>query len=140
MEEHNTPGLPPVVYKTYQMYRVDAVRELTRDLESGVPLGVKLVRGAYLHRQRDLVFPFKSLVDESFRKGMELVVDAPHTHTIVATHNTDDVEFAQSHGLEVAQLMGMEGEGVNYIYVPYGNLRELTPYLWRRFVERLGWG
>jgi hypothetical protein len=140
MEEYNTPGLPPVVYKTYQMYRVDAVRELTRDIESGVPLGVKLVRGAYLHRQGDPVFPFKSLVDESFRKGMELALDAPHAHTIVATHNTDDVDYAQSHGLEVAQLMGMEEDGVDYVYTPYGNLWELTPYLWRRFVERLGWG
>ena len=141
MEEYNTPGLPPVVYKTYQMYRVDAVRELTRDLESGVPLGVKLVRGAYLHRQGDAVFPFKSLVDESFRKGMELVLDAPHAHTIVATHNADDVDFAQSHGLEVAQLMGMEDRDVDvdYVYVPYGNLWELTPYLWRRLKERLSW-
>jgi hypothetical protein len=71
---------------------------------------------------------------------MELVLDAPHAHTIVATHNTDDVDYAQSHGLEVAQLMGMEEDGVDYIYVPYGHLWELTPYLWRRFVERLGWG
>ena len=139
MEEYNTPGLPPVVYKTYQMYRVDAVRELTRDIESGVPLGVKLVRGAYLHRQEDEVFPTKPQVDQSFRDGMELVLGAPHVHTIVATHNKDDVSYAQSRGLEVAQLMGMEEDGVDYIYVPYGNLWELTPYLWRRLRERMGW-
>ena len=141
MEEYNTPGLPPVVYKTYQMYRVDAVRELTRDIESGVPLGVKLVRGAYLRKQGDPVFPLKSLVDESFRKGMELALGASHAHTIVATHNADDVDFAQTHGLEVAQLMGMVDRDVDvdYVYVPYGNLWELTPYLWRRFKERLSW-
>jgi hypothetical protein len=139
MEEYNNPGGPPTVYKTYQMYRVDAVRELTRDIESGVPLGVKLVRGAYLHRQEDEVFPTKPQVDQSFRDGMELVLGAPHVHTIVATHNKDDVSYAQSRGLEVAQLMGMEEDGVDYIYVPYGNLWELTPYLWRRLRERMGW-
>jgi hydroxyproline oxidase len=138
MEEYNTPGVPPVVYKTYQMYRVGAVRELTRDIESGVPLGVKLVRGAYLRKQGDPVFPLKSLVDKSFRKGMELALGASNAHTIVATHNTDDADFAQTHGLEVAQLMGMV-DRADYIYVPYGNLWELTPYLWRRFKERLSW-
>lgn len=139
METYNIPECPPTVYKTYQMYRVDAVRELARDLESGVPLGVKLVRGAYLHRQKEPVFPLKSLVDASFRKGMELALKAPHVHTIVATHNTRDVDYAQSHGMEVAQLLGMHEEGVDYVYVPYGNLWELTPYLWRRLKERLSW-
>jgi len=43
--------------------------------------------------------------------------------------------------LEVAQLMGMEDRDVDvdYVYVPYGNLWELTPYLWRRLKERLSW-
>lgn len=139
MRMYNTPGVPPTVYKTYQMYRMGAVRELTRDIESGIPLGVKLVRGAYLHTQRDLVFPSKHLVDHSFRKGMNLVLDVPHVHTIVATHNTEDVTFAQSQGLEVAQLLGMHADDVDYIYVPYGNLWELTPYLLRRLRERLSW-
>jgi len=139
MRTYNTPGVPPTVYKTYQMYRIGAVRELTRDIESGIPLGVKLVRGAYLRTQRDLVFPSKSQVDASFRRGMELVLDAPHIHTIVATHNTEDVTFAQSQGLEVAQLLGMHADDVDYIYVPYGNLWELTPYLLRRLRERMGW-
>ena len=139
MREYNTPDHPPVVYKTYQMYRVDAVRELARDIESGVPLGVKLVRGAYLHRQEDEVFPTKPQVDQSFRDGMELVLGAPHVHTIVATHNKDDVSYAQSRGLEVAQLLGMHQSGVDYIYVPYGNIWELTPYLLRRLRERMGW-
>ena len=139
MRRYNTPGVPPTVYKTYQMYRMGAVRELTRDIESGIPLGVKLVRGAYLHTQRDLVFQSKSLTDASFRRGMALAVDAPHVHTIVATHNTRDVDYAQSHGMEVAQLLGMHEEGVDYVYVPYGNLWELTPYLLRRLKERLSW-
>lgn len=137
MQRYNTPGAPPTVYKTYQMYRMGAVRELTRDIESGVPLGVKLVRGAYVRTQRDLVFPTKSLVDASFRRGMELVLDHAHVHTIVATHNRDDVAYAQSQGLEVAQLLGMHQSGVDYVYVTHGNLWELTPYLWRRFLERL---
>ena len=25
-------------------------------------------------------------------------------------------------------------------YVPFGSLAELTPYLWRRLLERLHWG
>ena len=139
MEMYNTPNCPPTVYKTYQMYRVDAVRELTRDIESGVPLGVKLVRGAYLRHQEDPVFSSKTLVDRSFREGMEIVLGAPHVHTIVATHNAEDADYAQSQGLEVAQLLGMHTDDVDYIYVPYGNLWELTPYLLRRLRERMGW-
>lgn len=139
MRVYNTPGVPPTVYKTYQMYRIGAVRELTRDIESGIPLGVKLVRGAYLRTQRDLVFPSKPQVDASFRQGIELVLDVPHVHTIVATHNAEDAQYAQSQGLEVAQLLGMHTDDVDYIYVPYGNLWELTPYLLRRLKERMQW-
>jgi len=137
MEMYNTPNCPPTVYKTYQMYRLDAFGELTRDIESGVPLGVKLVRGAYLRTQQDPVFSTKAEVDHSFRKGMALVLDAPHAHTIVATHNLEDMDYAQAHGMEVAQLMGMHHPGADYVYVPYGNLWELTPYLLRRLRERI---
>jgi len=37
----------------------------------------------------------------------------------------------------VAQLMGMHHPGTNYVYVPYGSLWELTPYLLRRLRERI---
>jgi len=137
MEMYNTPNQPPTVYKTYQMYRVDAFDELTRDIETGVHLGVKLVRGAYLRTQQDSVFSTKKEVDRSFRKGLELVRSVPRAHSIVATHNLEDMVYAQAHGMEVAQLMGMHHPGTNYVYVPYGSLWELTPYLLRRLRERI---
>src|SRR6056300_141990 len=57
MTEHNT-RTDVHVYKTYQMYRTSAMQELMCDMndthKDGVMLGAKLVRGAYLRKQKDL--------------------------------------------------------------------------------------
>lgn len=136
----------PRVYKTYQMYRRDALRELDADIRAsqnhGIMLGAKLVRGAYLGKQRDLL-PNKDAVDVSFRRGLEMTLNAgPNVYTLAATHNTHDIQTVRAvphDRYAIAQLIGMDDDFPDYVYVPYGSLSELSPYLFRRLLERLKW-
>ena len=136
----------PHVFKTYQMYRRDALKELEMDIiqfeRAGIQLGAKLVRGAYLGKQVGLL-PNKPEVDKSFRRGLEMTLGASQNiHTLLATHNSEDIKYARTcphNRYKVAQLLGMADDFPDYVYVPFGSLSELTPYLFRRFVERLKW-
>ena len=136
----------PHVFKTYQMYRITALKELELDLRAAerhnIQLGVKLVRGAYLGKQ-DGLLPNKAAVDKSFREGLNMSLGArENVHTLLATHNSEDIKFARScphDRYKVAQLLGMGEDFPDYRYVPFGSLSELSPYLFRRFVERLKW-
>ena len=145
MGEHNTKD-DVHVYKTYQMYRRDAMEELLHDIEGAhrdsFKLGVKLVRGAYLRNQKGL-FDTKADVDNEYKKAMTYTLVCPHTHTILATHNAPSLRYATKFDKDryvTAQLLGMGKKiGVEYRYVPVGNLYELTPYLLRRLKERMSW-
>src|SRR6056300_67946 len=145
MHEYNTEERARV-YKTYQMYRRDAFGELLADIESshrhGFMLGAKLVRGAYLKTQPG-VFDNKFDVDHNYNKALHYTCTAPHVHTMVATHNPVSLRIVRKfeRGRYVtAKLMGFDEKNtVDYRYVPYGTLRELTPYLFRRLQERLSW-
>jgi hydroxyproline oxidase len=136
----------PHIFKTYQMYRITALKELELDLRAAerhnIQLGVKLVRGAYLGKQ-DGLLPNKVAVDKSFREGLNMSLGArENVHTLLATHNSEDIKFARScphDRYKVAQLLGMGEDFPDYRYVPFGSLSELAPYLFRRFVERLKW-
>jgi len=166
MHEYNSPidssdgPKNPTVFKTYQMYRQDAVDELVADIERsrelGFELGAKLVRGAYLRLDRNTgaLLPNKAMVDRSYERGLEIVLaDAnDHVSTLVATRNLDNIEQALEHEnndrVIYAQLMGMDDEVTNklaerkmnvYKYLPFGGLSELSPYLYRRLLERLSW-
>jgi len=134
------------VYKTYQMYRRDAFEELLGDIErshrDGFKLGAKLVRGAYLTTQKNL-FHNKEDVDHNYNKALHYTCTAPHVHTIVATHNPVSLRVARKFDMDrfvTAKLMGFdESDVMDYRYVPYGSLLELTPYLFRRLRERMTW-
>ncbi|ALI95817.1 hypothetical protein OlV7_185 [Ostreococcus lucimarinus virus 7] len=136
----------PHIFKTYQMYRITALKELELDLRAAerhnIQLGVKLVRGAYLGKQ-DGLLSNKAAVDKSFREGLNMSLGArENVHTLLATHNSEDIKFARScphERYKVAQLLGMGEDFPDYRYVPFGSLSELAPYLFRRFVERLKW-
>lgn len=136
----------PNVFKTYQMYRRDALLELEADLlhsdKYRIQHGAKLVRGAYVRKQ-DRLFDTKREVDVAYRRALEMTLSAgPHVHTLVATHNSDDIAYARTaprDRYEIAQLLGMAHDFPDYVYVPYGSLVELTPYLIRRLIERMKW-
>lgn len=145
MAEHNTVN-DINVYKTYQMYRKHAMRELLSDIDDahkdGFKLGVKLVRGAYLKRQPDLL-ETKACVDNQYMQSMAYSLVCPHVHTMLATHNERSLRYAKCFDKDryvTAQLLGMGTNiGIDYRYVPVGNMFELAPYLIRRLKERMTW-
>jgi proline dehydrogenase len=164
MREYNTSqndgGEYPTVFKTYQMYRADAVDELREDIERsrdlGFTIGAKLVRGAYLRldRKTGALLPNKALVDKSYERGLEIALQSGNDHvtTLVATRNVANIDQALEHKNKgrvlYAQLLGMDDETTNRLleqeanvlkYVPFGRFSELSPYLYRRLLERMHW-
>ena len=164
MQKYNTVqtdgGEYPTVFKTYQMYRADAVDELLEDIERsrelGFAMGAKLVRGAYLRLDRNTgaLLPNKEMVDKSYERGLEITLANGNDHvtTLVATRNTANIDQALEHEntarVLYAQLLGMDDETTSRLleqkanvlkYVPFGRLSELSPYLYRRLLERLSW-
>ena len=146
MRRHNTVDVPHV-YNTYQMYRRDGLVDMCRDADSakrdGFMIGLKLVRGAYLRRQRGL-FGNKSETDTQFDEAVRRALTTPHAHTILATHNESSLALASEYDRRtyvIAQLMGFGRPlgSSDYRYVPYGTFYELFPYLLRRLRERMSW-
>lgn len=158
-----------VVFNTYQLYRHDRLQALRDDLDAaragGFHLGVKLVRGAYMEKERDRaedkgypspIQPNKAATDRDFDAA--LATCAEHIERVavcVGTHNEASsitmTQLMAEHGIEksdprvyFAQLLGMSdhisfnlaAQGYNVAkYVPYGPLREVVPYLIRRAQE-----
>ena len=159
----------PTVFNTVQLYRHDRLEFLKashrKAQEGGYFYGVKLVRGAYMEKEREraekLGYPSpihkdKASVDRDFDAGVAYCLD--HIDQIafcVATHNELScrlpVENIRARGipanhphLHFAQLYGMSDHisfnlanaGCNAAkYVPYGPVREVVPYLIRRAQE-----
>lgn len=148
LSTYNTEGVN--IFKTYQMYRRDALKTLCTDLDHfGENLGVKMVRGAYWNSERHggHLFDKKGDTDISYNKGIMTIYQQP-VPTILATHNTESINLGQllnSHGgdFEFGHLMGMkehkyaEMEGVVNVYIPYGPYSEMVPYLGRRLYENI---
>ena len=159
----------PSVFNTIQLYRHDRLAFLRESHEKAVAggyvLGVKLVRGAYMEKERDRanergyaspIHVDKESVDEDFDAA--LVYCMEHLNEIAfcaATHNEKScqvlVDTATERGVDLrhphihfAQLYGMSDHisfnlaraGFNASkYVPYGPVRDVVPYLIRRAQE-----
>ncbi len=167
MAEYNQGTI--IVYNTYQMYRTDMLSNLKRDYErsqrEGFILGAKLVRGAYMEKERTRaekrgypspIHPNKAATDKMYNDGIRFCME--HYENIAfanASHNMDSMEIQvqliQKMGIprdhvhvNFCQLMGMSDhltfnlarEGYNVAkYVPYGPVRDVVPYLVRRAHE-----
>lgn len=159
----------PTVFNTVQLYRHDrlaALKEAHAAAQAGgYLLGVKLVRGAYMEKERDraeargersVIHETKEAVDRDFDEALVYCLD--HIDEIAfcaATHNEAScallVETAKARGIDLhhphihfAQLYGMSDHitcnlaqaGFNASkYVPYGPVRDVVPYLIRRAQE-----
>tara|TARA_B100000963_G_scaffold355285_1_gene373219 strand:- start:74 stop:1105 length:1032 start_codon:yes stop_codon:yes gene_type:complete len=157
------------VYNTVQLYRHDRLAYLknliAKAKEGNYYLGVKLVRGAYMEKEReraeDLSYPSpiqpdKSSSDEDFNLALKACMEnLDHVRLVAGTHNeTSSSHLAQlmeqyklqpsDHRVYFAQLYGMSDHisfnlshlGYNVAkYVPYGPIREVIPYLIRRAEE-----
>ncbi|XP_063159102.1 hydroxyproline dehydrogenase [Candoia aspera] len=102
----------PWIWNTYQAYLKDTLERLKQDValaeRLGVSFGVKLVRGAYLNKERKLakekgypdpVQPSWEATNESYRHCLDFGLDQVSQvkgrfEMIVATHNEDSVTHA----------------------------------------------
>lgn len=157
------------VYNTYQLYRHDKLADLKADhliaKASGFILGAKMVRGAYMEKERERaeergypspIQPTKEATDKDFDNSlsycMEHIADIAF---VCGTHNEesctfltkllDDHKIDRSHAhVYFAQLLGMSDNlsfnlsDARYNvakYVPYGQIKAVMPYLFRRAQE-----
>lgn len=159
----------PVVFNTYQLYRHDGFDRmkfsLAKATSEGYFLGAKLVRGAYMEKERDRaeemgyaspIHDTKEEVDQDYNEALKLcVAHIDRMGLCAGTHNENSarhlVDLMESSGLSnsdpriyFAQLLGMSdnisftlsSNGYNVAkYVPYGPVEKVLPYLFRRAEE-----
>ncbi|WP_424963462.1 proline dehydrogenase family protein [Ekhidna sp.] len=159
----------PIVYNTYQMYRHDMLDRLTRaQIEaevSGYYLGAKLVRGAYMEKERDRaeemgyespIHATKEAVDKDYDEALKFCMQHIDRMGLCAgTHNENSSKLLarlmeeqeiskKDNRVFFAQLLGMSDNisfkladlGYNVAkYVPYGPVEKVLPYLFRRAEE-----
>lgn len=158
-----------IVYHTLQMYRhdrLDYLKKLDKDAKTHeYYLGFKLVRGAYMGKERKRatvmgypspIYPDKTATDKAYNTAVEYCIDNLERIAVCAgTHNELSSEFMaellvargyQKNHLHAwfAQLLGMSDHisytlalsGYNVVkYVPYGQIKTVIPYLIRRAEE-----
>jgi proline dehydrogenase len=158
-----------IVYNTYQMYRTDSLKNLREAYHIATMnnyfLGAKLVRGAYMEKERDraekMGYPSpihadKQGTDASFNNALLFCLENKQRISVMCgSHNEYSNHFLtvmmEKHGLKnndsrvwFAQLYGMSDnisfnlakEGYLVAkYVPYGPVRKVMPYLLRRAEE-----
>jgi proline dehydrogenase len=167
MERYNKKA--PVIFNTIQLYRVDRLDYLQASIKKArqgdYHLGLKLVRGAYLEKERDRaqekgyaspVYANKDTTDKSYNLALELCLENIDCVSVcAATHNEESslglVARMRREGIAsnhphiwFSQLYGM-GDTISYNlakagyqvckYLPYGPLEEMLPYLMRRAEE-----
>lgn len=167
MAMHNAHSA--IVFNTIQLYRHDRIQFLKKSYDFAVQqnffLGVKLVRGAYMEKEReraaekgynDPIQPSKDASDRDFNLAVTFCLDNINRVSFCAgTHNEssslllanaiDDRKLARNDKrIYFAQLFGMSDHisfnlanaGFNVAkYLPYGPIREVVPYLIRRAQE-----
>ncbi|XP_042636067.1 hydroxyproline dehydrogenase [Catharus ustulatus] len=137
MWRHNRGGPRAWIWNTWQAYLRDTESHLAAHLaqarRSGLPCGVKLVRGAYLEQERGRARGYGRCLE---LLGAALARPGPGLWLMVATHNEGSVLQAlrlsprPSPNVSFAQLQGM-GESL-------GMELGRSPYLARRAAENRG--
>jgi proline dehydrogenase len=167
MEEFNKEKV--VVYNTIQLYRHDRLRflELSHKIakEQGFTLGVKLVRGAYMEKERgraaergqaSLIQKDKAATDADFNAAVRYCLDhIDSIAVIIASHNEESnllaakliheknlphdhphIHFSQLYGMSDNITFNLAKEGFSVSkYLPFGPIRDVIPYLMRRAKE-----
>jgi proline dehydrogenase len=167
MQKYNKES--PIVYNTFQMYCHATLANLKKALADAEAqdywLGAKVVRGAYMEKERaraeekgypDPIQPDKASSDRDFDLAIAFCVENHHRTAICAgTHNEQSsyllTQLLDKHQIMpenpnfyFAQLFGMSDHisynlakaGYNVAkYVPYGPVKAVIPYLFRRATE-----
>ena len=158
-----------IVFNTIQMYRHDRLDFLMKAIHdskvNGYHYGIKLVRGAYMEKERaralqmnypSPIQPNKIATDNDYNKALSVILENfNHLSLCAGTHNEESslllTELLEKFNINkddqriyFAQLLGMSdhisynlsSEGFNVAkYVPYGPIKEVLPYLLRRADE-----
>lgn len=167
MEQFNSQTC--IVFNTIQLYRHDRLAFLKaahqRAKQKGYLLGLKLVRGAYMEKERERAlqknYPSpiqdnKKAADYDYNQALKYCIDHIDEIAICAgTHNenssmllvnlmkekkvainSQQVWFSQLLGMSDHISFNLSKAGYNVCkYVPYGPVREVMPYLLRRAKE-----
>ena len=158
-----------IVYNTYQLYRKDSLTNLRNAFHDATMhnhfLGVKLVRGAYMEKERerakkmgytDPIQPNKEATDADYNKALAFCIDnKQRIHFVSGSHNEYSNQYLallmEKHSMDIndkriwfSQLYGMSDNisfnlaktGYNVVkYLPYGPVVKVMPYLFRRAEE-----
>ena len=172
MDEYNKTKL--VVWNTLQMYRHDRLDFLHKAYEAAKEknflLGMKLVRGAYMEKERKRaqekgypspIYPNKEATDKGFNDAVRFCIDhIDQVGVMVATHNEYSnmlgAELLQQKGLPLnnthvhfSQLYGMSDNITFNLakagchvskYLPFGPIGDVVHYLMRRAQENTSVG
>lgn len=158
-----------IVFNTLQLYRWDRFDYLQKQLatatKKGYLLGVKLVRGAYMEKERERASQMgyaspihidKASVDKDFNAAVNLCLDnLEHVSVCIASQSeaSNLLAFQQIDAKKIdrkhahilfSQLYGM-GDNITFNmarlgfnaskYLPYGPVKDVIPYLIRRAQE-----
>ncbi len=166
MEKYNQDKV--IVFNTLQMYRHDRMEYLKelhqRAHQKGFYIGMKVVRGAYMEKERDRAsekgYPSpicadKQATDDNYNEAIRYMMEHPKMALFAGTHNEESsyllMDLAKQHKIAnddkrlwFGQLYGMSDhmsfnlakEGYNSAkYLPFGPVRDVMPYLIRRAEE-----
>lgn len=167
MEQYNKSQV--IVYNTFQLYRKDKLEFLKQShqkaLANNYLLGAKLVRGAYMEKERQyaeengidcVINPDKESTDRCYDDAIRYCVDNYQSiGSVCASHNRNSnylqAQLIEEKGIDkkhphlnFCQLLGMsdnitfnlaQAEYNVAKYVPYGPIKEVIPYLIRRAQE-----
>jgi proline dehydrogenase len=167
MAEYNTEKV--VVYNTFQLYRHDRFDFLKIShkiaKEGKFLLGAKLVRGAYMEKERlraqkngyaSPIHETKEATDQDFNAAAAYCIENRNSVALIlASHNEQSnrnivdlmaknklnnkdahVHFSQLYGMSDPITFNMALEGFNVSkYLPYGPIQDVIPYLMRRAEE-----
>jgi proline dehydrogenase len=158
-----------VVFNTIQLYRHDRLHFLRISHQiaeaQGFVLGLKLVRGAYMEKERAVALKknkqspiqiSKEATDADYDEAVRFCMDHIHsTAVIIASHNEQSnllgaklldemmlphnhphVHFSQLYGMSDTITFNLAKEGFNVSkYLPFGPIQDVIPYLMRRAQE-----
>lgn len=167
MEQYNKEKV--IIFSTLQLYRHDRMDYLKklhqRSREKGYKIGMKLVRGAYMEKEReraqikkyqDPICATKALTDENFNAVLDYMFENLDDMAIFCgTHNEESsyllmdkinksdhsksdprLWFGQLYGMSDHISFNLAAEGFNVAkYLPFGPVKDVMPYLIRRAEE-----
>ena len=166
MEQYNTEKA--IVFNTLQMYRHDRMEYLRnlyqRAHQKGYHIGMKVVRGAYMEKEREraeeLGYPSpickdKQATDDNYNDAVRFMMEHKNMAIFAGTHNEESsyllmelateykvakddkrMWFGQLYGMSDHISFNLAKEGYNVAkYVPFGPVRDVMPYLIRRAEE-----